>query len=615
MTIKTQKLLLLCGLLLMASNCLGTSLSFVGTGSYNILGNTVVLSADKIQNNDIGSISGTIRLELWAFSVPYPQTTVGYKLASYVLGQLVGGFDFFGINSGPIPFITPPPGTWYFSLQVREYVGTGSDGYATRDWINVSSPVRVAGGANFGDVQIVGPASCQVVGSSVNLSVQQVANICNLGTSGSLRLDLWATASPYSGGTIPGYRFASLPLNPLTGGYSYNNISQTVPFVSPPVGVYYVTLTLEEYNNSTGSYVTDSYVNYAAPLVVGSPPPSPIANAATSVTSSGFIANWSSVAGATGYRLDVSPSSTFSTYVGGYQDSDVRNVTSSSVSGLIAGTVYYYRVRAYNAVGISGNSATISVIIIPAAPTANAATGITSSAFTANWSSATGASGYRLDISITPAFSSYVTGYQDLDVANVVSQSVSGLSANTAYYYRVRAYNSSGTSGSSGTISVTTSPAPSSPQITSQPQSQTVMVGDTVTFTVGAGGTPPLNYQWWFNGVSIPTATGTSLTLTNVQLTSAGNYQVSVTNPFGSTNSSIALLAVNPLPKVALTISRTGSNIRVAWPVSGGFLLQESTSAPGNWVNSSAAVVIQGNENVAVITATVGTAKFYRLSK
>src|SRR5205814_163632 len=37
-----------------------------------------------------------------------------------------------------------------------------------------------------------------------------------------------------------------------------------------------------------------------------SPPSAPIAVAATNVTSSGFTANWQSVVGATGYRLDVS---------------------------------------------------------------------------------------------------------------------------------------------------------------------------------------------------------------------------------------------------------------------------------------------------------------------
>ena len=43
--------------------------------------------------------------------------------------------------------------------------------------------------------------------------------------------------------------------------------------------------------------------------------PAPTISAATSISSSGFTANWNSVSGATGYRLDVSTSSSFSSYV------------------------------------------------------------------------------------------------------------------------------------------------------------------------------------------------------------------------------------------------------------------------------------------------------------
>ena len=68
---------------------------------------------------------------------------------------------------------------------------------------------------------------------------------------------------------------------------------------------------------------------------------------ATYVASYSFTANWSSVSGATGYRLDVSTSSSFSTYVPGYQNLNVGNATSRSVTGLNPSTTYYYRVRAY----------------------------------------------------------------------------------------------------------------------------------------------------------------------------------------------------------------------------------------------------------------------------
>ncbi len=95
-------------------------------------------------------------------------------------------------------------------------------------------------------------------------------------------------------------------------------------------------------------------------------------------------------------------------------------------------------------------------LVIPAAPTAKAATNVTKSGFTAHWSSVTGATSYRLDVSTSSTFSSYLSGYQNLDLGNVISRSVSGLSTGRSYYYRVRAHNSAGTSGNSNVISVTT---------------------------------------------------------------------------------------------------------------------------------------------------------------
>lgn len=82
--------------------------------------------------------------------------------------------------------------------------------------------------------------------------------------------------------------------------------------------------------------------------------------------------------------------------------------------------------------------------------------------------------------------------------------------------------------------------------ITSQPQGRTAVVGSTVTFVVTAGGTPPLSYQWLFNGTNITGATSSSLTLTNVQPDQAGTYLVIVTNALGAVTSSNAVLAVVP---------------------------------------------------------------------
>lgn len=80
----------------------------------------------------------------------------------------------------------------------------------------------------------------------------------------------------------------------------------------------------------------------------------------------------------------------------------------------------------------------------------------TRSSFLAKWKPVTGATGYRLDVSTSPSFESYVAGYRDLDIGNTTSQVVSGLGAGTDYYYRVRPYDSASTGGNSEAALATT---------------------------------------------------------------------------------------------------------------------------------------------------------------
>jgi hypothetical protein len=91
---------------------------------------------------------------------------------------------------------------------------------------------------------------------------------------------------------------------------------------------------------------------------------------------------------------------------------------------------------------------------------------------------------------------------------------------------------------------------PTPPAIIAQPTNQTVVVGGTATFTVQAAGTPPLNYQWSFDGTNILGATNMTLTLNNVQLSQAGNYAVTVTNLYGSVLSSNVVLTVLVPPSI-----------------------------------------------------------------
>ncbi|MCX6927330.1 MAG: immunoglobulin domain-containing protein [Verrucomicrobia bacterium] len=96
--------------------------------------------------------------------------------------------------------------------------------------------------------------------------------------------------------------------------------------------------------------------------------------------------------------------------------------------------------------------------------------------------------------------------------------------------------------------SVTSTPAILSvyvlPSVTTQPISQTAIVGSNVTFSAAAVGTPPFFYQWLLNGNSIAGATASTYSITNAQTTNSGSYRVTVANYFGSTNSQPATLTV-----------------------------------------------------------------------
>lgn len=94
---------------------------------------------------------------------------------------------------------------------------------------------------------------------------------------------------------------------------------------------------------------------------------------------------------------------------------------------------------------------------------------------------------------------------------------------------------------------VTWVPGTTAPLIVSQPTGQSQVPGMDATFTVSAGGTPPLSYQWAFNGTNIPGATTSTCTVTNVQAASVGNYSVLVTNDYGSIMSSNAPLELGQI--------------------------------------------------------------------
>jgi hypothetical protein len=135
----------LCLLGVASTTASASNVRLSGIATYTYVGNTAVLTADRVDNLDSSGYSGTLKLELWALPAPYAGSfTVGYKVAEYQLGQLFAQHFYFNINSGAVLFLPPPNGVWAVALILTEYDGGPLDGgYSVRDFINFSNPLVV----------------------------------------------------------------------------------------------------------------------------------------------------------------------------------------------------------------------------------------------------------------------------------------------------------------------------------------------------------------------------------------------------------------------------------------------------------------------------------------
>jgi hypothetical protein len=93
----------------------------------------------------------------------------------------------------------------------------------------------------------------------------------------------------------------------------------------------------------------------------------------------------------------------------------------------------------------------------------------------------------------------------------------------------------------SATITVIDS---SAPMITSDPQSSTNVVTTTATFNISATSCSQITYQWILGTNSLAAETNSTLIITNVQLSDAGDYTVVLANGAGSVTSGVAVLTV-----------------------------------------------------------------------
>jgi uncharacterized repeat protein (TIGR03803 family) len=142
--------------------------------------------------------------------------------------------------------------------------------------------------------------------------------------------------------------------------------------------------------------------------------------------------------------------------------------------------------------------------------------------------------------------------------ANAATLSITNVSANYAAVYTVVVSNAvNSVTSDYAVLEVIRSP----PRITTQPLSQTCVVGMTVTLTVAALSDEPFSYQWQEDGTNltdggaIAGSATSSLTISNVTLASDGTYSVIVSNAIDVVSSDSAVLTVLPVTPAAASMT------------------------------------------------------------
>ncbi|HYL62883.1 MAG TPA: choice-of-anchor D domain-containing protein [Candidatus Methylomirabilis sp.] len=268
-----------------------------------------------------------------------------------------------------------------------------------------------------------------------------------------------------------------------------------------------------------------------------------------------------------------------STSYGSTTPTDPTMVTSHQVtlSGLTAGTTYYYQVRSTDSKNDHANSGGHSF------KTADPA--VVAPTITTPPTSQTVIAGQAATFTVVASGTAPLSYQWQKNGANIAGATAASYTtpATTAgdsgSTFNVVVANSVG-SVTSVTASLTVSAAPVAPTITTQPANQTVIAGQTATFTVVASGTAPLSYQWQKNGANIAGATAASYTTPAATTTDNGSiFGVIVKNGTGSVTSNAVTLTVSAAP-VAPTITTQPASQTVTAGQTATFTVVANGTAP-----------------------------------
>src|SRR6266436_249797 len=171
----------------------------------------------------------------------------------------------------------------------------------------------------------------------------------------------------------------------------------------------------------------------------------------------------------------------------------------ATLSGLAAGTTYYYQVNSTDSNGNHGHSG---------------GHGFRTSGFgiSGTINPATGGSGATLTLSGAASSTTTADGAGNYTFAGLANGTYAVAPSHAGFVFTPSSQSMTVDGANVTGVNFTANAAPVAPTITTQPASQTVTAGQNASFSVTATGTAPLTFQWQKNGVAISGATSPSYT-------------------------------------------------------------------------------------------------------
>lgn len=395
-----------------ASICGSNTASFTGGTNFTTMASSSSACAGNI--TDSGGTGNYGNNENWTFTfAPAGATAVSLTFNSF---GLENGYDFMYIYNGPN---TSAP-------LIGSYTGTNSPGTVTGT--TGSLTLRFVSDGATVSWGFTGNWSCVVPPTCMDASGLSVSGI----TSSSANL-AWSA--------IPGAISYTLKYKPVssTAWQSVTPTSNSYALIGLSAGTQYQWTVATNCSNGVGTPAAGPLFTTLTPCTA------PTTLNSSGITSNAATLNWNAIAGAISYTVDIKPLS------GTSWTSYLSTANSYTVSGLASSTQYQWKIKT-NCMGTSSPSSSVIQSFTTVAPPCNTPGSLSSSSISyttasLNWGGVSGAVNYTIQWKTSVA-----TVWSSATVSGT-TYSLTGLTAGTAYNWRI----STNCSSNSSTVSATQS--------------------------------------------------------------------------------------------------------------------------------------------------------------